>query len=47
MEVDSMTAEDVAKRSMKIATAMCVFTNDHYMIETMEAKEKVVDAKKE
>jgi len=46
LEVDSLTAEDVAKKAMKIATDMCVYTNDHYMIETMEAKEKVVNATK-
>ena len=44
--MDSLTAEDVAKKALKIATDMCVYTNDHYMIETMEAKEKVVDATK-
>lgn len=46
MDVDSMSAEDVAKKAMKIATDMCVYTNDHYMIETMDAKPKVDDAKK-
>jgi ATP-dependent HslUV protease, peptidase subunit HslV len=46
MEVDSMSAEDVAKKAMRIATDMCVYTNDHYMIETMDAKPRLDDAKK-
>jgi len=33
---ESLDAEDIAKRSMEVASDICVFTNKSYRIETME-----------
>lgn len=35
IDVDGLTAEDVAKRSMKIAADICVYTNGRAIIETL------------
>lgn len=33
--VESITAEEIAKKSMKIAADLCVYTNDNIIIETL------------
>lgn len=33
--VDSMSAEEIVKKSMKIAADLCVYTNDNIIIETL------------
>jgi len=39
-DIDDLSSEDVAKRSMEIASDMCVYTNKSFMIETMETVEE-------
>ena len=38
IDVPDMTAEDIAKKAMEIAAKMCVYTNDNFRTETIEAK---------
>ncbi len=33
-----LSAEEIARRAMKIASDICVYTNDELTIETLEAK---------
>ena len=33
----SQTAEEVARRSLEIAAALCIYTNDHITVQTLEA----------
>jgi len=35
MEVDELTAEDIARRSMKIASEICVYTNGNILVESI------------
>src|SRR4051812_16597112 len=35
MTVDGITAEEIAKRSMKIAADICVYTNGNFILETL------------
>ena len=35
MEVPDLTAEDIARRSMKIASQICVYTNGNVIVETI------------
>ena len=35
MEVDGLTAEDVARRAMKIAAQICVYTNGNVIVESI------------
>jgi ATP-dependent HslUV protease subunit HslV len=44
MSVDDMTAEEVAKKAMKIAASMCVHTNEEFLTYTMEDKGKKEDS---
>ena len=48
MDNPDLSAEDVAKKAMKIASEMCIYTNDNFMMEslTME-EEKETDSKEE
>jgi ATP-dependent HslUV protease subunit HslV len=39
MDIPELSAEEVARKAMKIATDMCVYTNDHYTVETLDTKE--------
>ena len=45
IDLPDMTAEDVARKSMTIASNMCVYTNSEFLVETLEAKEKEENAK--
>ena len=38
--VDGLSAEDVARQAMEIASDMCVFTNKNFLVETMDCKEE-------
>ena len=40
MDVPDMSAEDVAKKAMGIASKMCVYTNDNFRTETIESKQE-------
>jgi ATP-dependent protease HslVU (ClpYQ) peptidase subunit len=44
MSVDNMTAEEVAKKAMKIAASMCVHTNEEFISYTMEDKGKTEES---
>ena len=35
VEIDSFSAEEIVKRSMKIASELCVYTNGNILIETL------------
>ena len=35
MEVDGLSAEDIARRAMRIAGEICVYTNANVIIETL------------
>ena len=35
IEVDGLSAEDIARRAMKIAADICVYTNTNVIIETL------------
>ena len=39
VDVDGIDAEAIARKSMKIAGDMCVYTNHHLTIEILEPKE--------
>ena len=39
-DVEGMSAEDVCRKSMDIASDMCVFTNKNFKYEVMDIKEK-------
>lgn len=43
MDFDDLSAEDVAKKAMGIASDMCVYTNKEFMIEVMDTKEKKLE----
>jgi ATP-dependent HslUV protease, peptidase subunit HslV len=50
MDIPSLTAEDIVKRSMKIAGDICVYTNHNLTIETLGPQQPPVEidaAKKE
>jgi hypothetical protein len=40
IDFPELSAEDVAKKAMKIASEMCVYTNQEFLVETLETKEK-------
>ena len=40
IDVPEMTAADVAGKAMKIASDMCVYTNDNFRTEIIESKEQ-------
>lgn len=46
MEEPNLSAEDVAKRAMRIASDMCIYTNDNFTMESMAVVEKDEDEKR-
>ena len=40
LEDSGLSAEDIARRSMKVASNMCVYTNDQYTIEILDTDEE-------
>ena len=38
LDIEGLTASDIAKKSMKIAADLCVYTNHNTMIELLENK---------
>jgi len=36
MDIPELSAEEVARKSMTIAAGMCVYTNDNFLVETIE-----------
>ena len=48
MDNPDLSAEDVAKKAMKIASEMCIYTNDNFMMESLTMEEdKDTDGKEE
>lgn len=45
LEDSDLSAEDIARRSMAVASDLCVFTNSNYTIETLDAGEPEAEAK--
>merc|ERR1719276_19362 len=39
-DIPELSAEDVARQAMEIASDMCVFTNKNFLVESMDCKEK-------
>jgi ATP-dependent HslUV protease subunit HslV len=39
-DIPELSAEEVARRSMEIASDMCVFTNKSFLVEVMDIKEE-------
>jgi len=35
MDIPDLSAEDVAKKAMAVASNMCVYTNDNFRVETL------------
>jgi ATP-dependent protease HslVU (ClpYQ) peptidase subunit len=40
MDIEELSAEEVATKAMKIASNMCVYTNESYVIQVLDTKEK-------
>lgn len=47
VDVEGMSAEDVCRKAMGIASDMCVYTNSNYMVEVMDAVEEKEDEDEE
>jgi ATP-dependent HslUV protease subunit HslV len=43
----ALELEDIARRSMKVAADLCVYTNENFTVEKTEAKEEEDDTKKQ
>lgn len=46
MDIDDLSAEEVARKAMNIASDMCVYTNKEFMVEVMDSKKKDDDDEK-
>jgi ATP-dependent HslUV protease, peptidase subunit HslV len=44
MDLPDLSAQDVAKKAMLIASEMCVYTNQNFISETLTTKEKEPDS---
>jgi hypothetical protein len=42
MDIPELSAEDVAKKAMRVASDMCVYTNDNYRTEIIHTTDVVV-----
>jgi ATP-dependent HslUV protease subunit HslV len=42
-DIPDLSAEEVARKSMEIASDMCVFTNKSFLVEVMDVKEEEKD----
>lgn len=40
VDIDDLSAEEVATKAMKVASNMCVYTNDTYLKELMDTTEE-------
>jgi ATP-dependent HslUV protease, peptidase subunit HslV len=38
VDIDGLSAEDIARKSMKIAAGICVYTNENIIIETLDQR---------
>jgi ATP-dependent HslUV protease subunit HslV len=39
IDIPELSAEDVARKAMNIASDMCVYTNKEFMVEVMDTKD--------
>lgn len=44
MDIPELSAEDVAKKAMKIASDMCIYTNDSFMVESLTTEDETKSA---
>ena len=42
-DIPELSAEDVARKSMEIASDMCVYTNKNFLFEVMDIKDEGKD----
>lgn len=47
VHIPDLSAEEVARKSMEIAADMCVYTNNNFRMEVIDAKEKEEEEKEE
>ena len=47
MDIPDLSAEDVAKKAMRVASDMCVYTNDTYRVEVIKTNDEDTSTKKE
>lgn len=40
MDNPDLSAEDVAKKAMQIASEMCIYTNDNFLMESLAMEEE-------
>merc|ERR1712238_99809 len=40
MDNEDLSAEDVAKKAMQIASEMCIYTNDNFLVEALDVEEE-------
>lgn len=38
LDIDSLSAEDIARKSMKVAGDICIYTNDNVTVESLDTK---------
>jgi ATP-dependent HslUV protease subunit HslV len=46
-DIPELSAEEVARRSMEIASDMCVYTNKSFMVEVLDEKKPEEEESKE
>ena len=46
MDIPDLSAEDVAKKAMRVASDMCVYTNDNYRVEVIKTNDDDTSTKK-
>lgn len=47
IDIPELSAEDVARKAMAVASDMCVYTNKEFMIEVMDTVDEEEDSEKE
>jgi ATP-dependent HslUV protease subunit HslV len=47
MDNSDLSAEDVARKAMQIASEMCIYTNDNFTIESLAMVEDTKDEDKD
>jgi ATP-dependent HslUV protease subunit HslV len=47
MDIPELSAEDVAKKAMRVASDMCVYTNDNYRVEVIKTNDEDTKAEKD
>ena len=40
MDIPDLSAEDVAKKAMRVASEMCVYTNDNFRVEVIQTNDE-------